>query len=93
MAIKQTKRIAKQANVEGPQVRKFRMESGMSQKELAARCEERGLNLPRGTLAKIESQVRFVTARELFIIGKALTVPMEQFYPAGFGGRRVRHQG
>ena len=72
-------------NVLGPLIRKLRIESGLSQKELAGCCEKRGLHLSRGTLAKIESRVRFITASELFIIAKVLKKPMERFYPLHYG--------
>ncbi len=58
----------------------------MTQEQLAARCQVQGLNLSRSTLAKIEAQVRLLKACELFIIAKILKVPMERFYPEGFGG-------
>ena len=90
MAGKQTKWMPNFPNLVGPQVRKFRMASELSQKELAARCEARGLKLARGTLAKIESRLRLTTACELFIIATVLDVPMERFFPPGFGGRRGR---
>ncbi|MFM8470350.1 MAG: hypothetical protein ACKODH_10325 [Limisphaerales bacterium] len=52
---------------------------------MAARCQLLGLDLTRGTLAKIEAQIRLLKACELFIIARVLNVPMEHFYPAGFG--------
>ncbi len=73
------------ANVVGPQLRAHRAKAGLTQKELVALCERKGLKLTRGTLAKIESGVRFVKACELFIIAKALKVPLEGFYPKNFG--------
>lgn len=73
------------ANVIGPQLRAFRVKAGLTQKELATLCERKGLKLTRGTLAKIESGVRFIKACELFVIAKALKVPLERFYPPDFG--------
>ncbi len=73
------------ANVVGPLLRSHRTKAGLTQKELVALCEPRGLKLTRATLAKIESGVRFVKACELFIIAKALEVPLERFYPPNFG--------
>lgn len=73
------------ANVVGPQIRYFRLKAGLTQKELAARCAPRGLPLTRGTLAKIEAQVRWVKACELFILAQELAVRLESFYPPGFG--------
>jgi DNA-binding XRE family transcriptional regulator len=78
---------AKTANVVGLQVSKLRRERGLTQEQLAAKCQLRGLNLSRGTLAKIEARVRFIKACELFIIALILKVPMEDFYPPDFGGR------
>ncbi len=80
----------KTANVVGRLVRELRRKCGCTQKQLAARCQVRGLNLSRGTLAKIEARVRFIKACELYIIAKVLNVPMEDFYPPGFGGQRSR---
>lgn len=80
-----TSKQSSPANVIGPQLRAHRTQAGLTQKELAALCQRKGLNLTRGTLAKIESGARFVKACELFIIAKVLKVPLEQFYPAGFG--------
>lgn len=78
----------KTANVVGLLVRRLRRERGYTQEQLAAQCQVRGLNLSRGTLAKIEARVRFIKACELFIIAKVLNVPMEYFYPPSFGGWR-----
>lgn len=68
------------ANVVGAQVRNYRSKAGLTQKELSDLCQGEGLSMPRGTLAKIESQVRFVKACELFIIAKVLKVPLELFF-------------
>ncbi|MBI5801967.1 MAG: helix-turn-helix transcriptional regulator [Verrucomicrobia bacterium] len=78
-------RKAAPANVIGPQFRTHRVEAGLTQKELAELCQRKGLNLTRGTLAKMESGARFVKACGLFIIAKVLNVPLERFYPPGFG--------
>ena len=82
---KKSKEEFLQANVVGPLLRKYRLEAGLTQKELAARCRELRMNLTRSTLAKIESQVRFIKACELFIIAKILKEPLERFYPVDFG--------
>lgn len=73
------------ANVIGPLLRAHRAKAGLTQKELAELCQRKGLGMTRGTLAKIESGARFVKACELFIIAKALKVPLDRFYPPGFG--------
>ena len=64
----------------GPQVRYLREEKGMTQDQLAARCNVVGLNISRGTLAKIESRVRRVTDSEVALLAKALKVDVAELY-------------
>jgi transcriptional regulator with XRE-family HTH domain len=77
-----------EANVVGPRLRRFRVEAGLTQKELAAHCQERGLDMTRGTLAKIECQARFIEASELFVVAKVLKIALERFFPPGYGERK-----
>ena len=65
----------------GPQIRKLRYEQGITQEMLAARCARHGWDLSRGTLSKIEAQVRCVTDAELLVLAKALKVSIEKLYP------------
>ena len=67
-------------NIIGPQVRYLREEKGMTQDQLAARCNVVGLNISRGTLAKIESRVRRVTDSEVALLAKALKVDVAELY-------------
>lgn len=67
-------------NVVGPQVRKLRESQGMTQEDLTARCNIIGFNISRGTLAKIESQVRRVTDMETTLLAKALKVSVDALY-------------
>jgi transcriptional regulator with XRE-family HTH domain len=69
----------------GEKIRLRRIELKLTQEQLAAQCQVRGLSLTRGTLAKIEAQIRGIKASELFIIAKVLSISMERFYPPGFG--------
>jgi transcriptional regulator with XRE-family HTH domain len=68
-------------NVAGPQIRKIRYGQAMTQEVLAARCEAGGLIMSRSTLAKIETQIRCVTDKELLTLAKALKVKMRDFFP------------
>ena len=72
-------------NAIGQSIRKQRLRQRLTQDQLAAQCQVRGLNLTRGTLAKIEAQIRHLKACELYIIAKVMGISMEQFYPPGFG--------
>lgn len=64
----------------GPRVRQIRESKGITQDELAAKCNLAGLNISRGTLAKIEAQVRRVTDAEVPLVAKALGVDVSELY-------------
>ena len=62
------------------QVRQLREAQNMTQEDLTARCNIVGFNISRGTLAKIESQVRQVTDKEAALLAKALKISVEVLY-------------
>lgn len=68
-------------NIVGPRVRALRVEQGLTQEALAARCGVQGWHLARGTLAKIEARVRCVSDAELFLLARALRRPLAELYP------------
>jgi len=68
-------------NIVGPQIGAVRTRRNFSQEELAAKCGVLGLDISRGTLAKIESQVRCVNDGELRLLARALGVKIEELYP------------
>ena len=70
-----------QQNVVGAQIRKLRFKHELTQDMLAARCGALGWDLSRGTLAKIEAQLRRVTDRELWYLARALRVDLQLLYP------------
>ncbi|HEX7048231.1 MAG TPA: helix-turn-helix transcriptional regulator [Gammaproteobacteria bacterium] len=67
-------------NVVGPQVRKIRETQSLTQEALVARCNVLKWDVSRGTLAKIESQVRRVTDDEVALLAKALRVDIRELY-------------
>lgn len=67
-------------NVVGPKVRQIREQQGITQEELAARCNLLKWDISRGTLAKIEAQVRRVTDEEAAMLAKALKVRIQELY-------------
>ena len=71
-------------NAVGAQIRKLRNQRNWTQEILVARCNVAGCNISRGTLAKVEAQIRGVSDVELFAIAKAFTVEIEELYPKGF---------
>lgn len=68
-------------NIIGPKVKQVRESQGMTQEELATRCNIINWDISRSTLAKIESQVRRVTDEEVALLAKALKVNIEKLYP------------
>jgi hypothetical protein len=68
-------------NITGPQIRKLRSQQGLTQPMLAARCRRWGWDLSRETLAKIETQLRWVSDFEMLCLAKALRVMPEDLWP------------
>lgn len=70
-------------NIVGPRVQQIRLAKGLTQDAFTAECNLVGLNISRGTLAKIESQIRRVTDTEIVLLAKALRVDMSELYKKG----------
>ena len=69
----------------GPTLRSLREAEGLTQAEFAARLQIAGWDISRETLAKVESQVRCVTDRELVRFAEALEIdPSELLRPTKF---------
>lgn len=73
--------MAGKQNIIGAQIRRLRYAQGLTQEMLAARCGLLGLDMSRGTLSKIEAQIRCISDSELQIIAEALKVPLEKLFP------------
>ena len=67
-------------NVIGPRIKELREQQKLTQAELAARCNVIGLDISRGTLGKIEAQVRRLTDGEVAQIAEALNVDVNELY-------------
>jgi transcriptional regulator with XRE-family HTH domain len=67
-------------NVIGPQVKWLREQKAMTQEDLSAQCNLLGWSISRGTLAKIESQVRRVTDSEIALLAQALDVEITTLF-------------
>ncbi len=68
-------------NIVGPQIKKLREQRGLTQPMLVAKVQLLGWDLSRETLAKIESQIRWVADCELVCLAKALNVPVDALLP------------
>ena len=53
----------------------------MTQEQVAARCQVRGFDLTRGTVAKIESQVRAVSDHEIPFLAIGVDVDIQELFP------------
>jgi transcriptional regulator with XRE-family HTH domain len=68
-------------NLVGLQIRRLRDQQGLTQPMLAARCRRWGWDLSRQTLAKIETQLRWVSDFELLCLARALRVEPNDLWP------------
>lgn len=69
-----------QTNIVGKQVKKFRKERGLSQQLLSAKLETLAIYICRGSISRIEKQVRTVSDIELYGLSKVLNKPIESFF-------------
>ena len=60
--------MAEHQNIVGPVIRELRDKRGLTQAQLVAKLNIIGWDLSRGTLAKIEAQIRCVADYELPIL-------------------------
>lgn len=65
----------------GPQMRKIREETHLTQAALAERCQRLGWDISRDTLAKIEAQTRWVADFELAFLARIFSVSPEALLP------------
>ena len=80
-----SEQMATEQNMIGPTLRSLREAEGLTQAEFAGRLQLAGWDISRETLAKVESQVRCVTDRELVRFAEALDVdPSELMKPTKF---------
>ena len=70
------------ANVVGPQIRDLRNALGLTQEQLAARCQLVGYDISRATLAQIEARLRCVVDSELLVFALVFRVTVDSLYPA-----------
>ncbi len=68
-------------NVAGPFIRKARYAAGMSQPELAAKCQRHGWNISRDIVARIELQTRWLADFELQKMANVLGVTIGDLIP------------
>lgn len=70
-------------NITGRQIAKLRNEKGLSQDQLAVKCQRMGWDVSRNIVAKIESGIRCVSDQEILLVSQALGVPVSDLFPKG----------
>lgn len=78
------KRMAKTktpANIVGKQVQKLRLKLGLTQEELAGKCQLHGWDVSRATISQIEASLRTVRDRELVYLSVALEATIGDLFP------------
>lgn len=68
-------------NIVGKQARRLRYDLGLTQEQMTAKCQRAGLDVSRGTYAKIESGVRGMTDIEIAQLARALKVAPGDLFP------------
>ena len=66
----------------GRNLRRLRMERGLTKEQITARLQLAGCDLTRSALAKIEAGQRHVYPDELYALRNALEVPYEELLPS-----------
>lgn len=72
--------VQQHQNVVGDNVKKFRVEQNMSQKELSERLETYAIYICRGSISRIERHERTVTDYELKAMADVLKVSIYDLY-------------
>jgi len=75
-------------NLVGVRVRKFRMDAGLSQEALSAKCQTAGWDVSRGTFSKIEAGLRRVNDAEVVILAKVMKLTVSDLLD-GFPAKEV----
>jgi len=67
-------------NITGSQIKKLRVKSGLSQRQLSEKLELEAVYTCRGSISRIENAQRAVTDIELMAIAKVLGVTVDKLF-------------
>ena len=67
-------------NITGSQIKKLRVKSGLSQRQLSEKLELEAVYTCRGSISRIENGQRAVTDTELMAIAKVLGVTVDKLF-------------
>ena len=67
-------------NMVGENIRKYRIKRGYSQQTLSNKLELLGVYICRGSISRIEEQLRTISDIELFALAKVLDIPLDALF-------------
>ena len=67
-------------NMTGERIRLLRLKERMTQSDLAARLQVRGVEIDTNSVSRIESGNRFVADYELYVLSEIFHVGVEKFF-------------
>lgn len=68
------------ANMVGKNIERLRKERGIKQKDFISQMQTTGCDINPTSYSKLEGQVRSATDREIWVIARLLSVPMESLF-------------
>ena len=78
--MKQRKKAYCDVNIIGKSVERLRKANGFKQKDFISKLQVMGLDINPTSYSKLEGQIRHATDKEVFLIAKALNVPIEDLF-------------
>lgn len=67
-------------NIIGKNIRKERINQGMTQEQLIVQCQLINFDMSRSTLAKVESSNRQVIDKEILLFAQVLNIPISDLF-------------
>lgn len=83
----------KHLNVCGKEIIRLRTECGLSQSQLAAKCQLAGWDVSRDIINRIERRSRRLDDLDLATLARVLDRPLEEFYPRELRTKLPRARG
>lgn len=78
--MKQRKKDYGNVNIIGKNVERLRKSNGFKQKDFISKLQVMGLDINPTSYSKLEGQIRLATDKEVYLISKALNVPIEDLF-------------
>lgn len=76
--MKNNKKFNKNLNVLGEQICKYRKENNLSQAQLSAKLQVLGIDIPKNSIQRLESNNRIIKDFELAGIAKVLNISIDK---------------